>query len=86
VGKTALINKYIYDEFPPTSHDPTHQVNFKFEGYNGRLIVADGFTHEDFDKPEKVRQVHDANVVGIVYDVTDFNTFSNLKYKFDKLL
>jgi Ras-related protein Rab-6A len=81
VGKTSIINQYIYDS-SPTDHQPTVGVDFvaktvKLDKRTVRLQLWDTAGQEKFHAliPSYLRA---ASVVILVYDITSRDSFENL--------
>ena len=82
VGKTSLLLKYI-DNYFPESHLATIGVEFKTKdveckGYKIHLQLWDTAGQERFRSITK-SYFRNANGVIFVYDITNKNTFKNLK-------
>ena len=82
VGKTSILLKYT-DNFFPESHLATIGVEFKtkeveYNGYNIELQVWDTAGQERFKSITK-SFFRNANGIIFVYDITQKNTFKNVK-------
>ena len=82
VGKTSMLLKYT-DNFFPESHLATIGVEFKtkeveYNGYNIELQVWDTAGQERFKSITK-SFFRNANGIIFVYDITQKNTFKNVK-------
>ena len=82
VGKTSIINRFIYGTFEAKDH-PTVGIDFtsktlQFENKTIRLQLWDTAGQERFRSliPSYIR---DSSVAIIVYDVTNRNSFTNLR-------
>ena len=89
VGKTSLINRYIYDKYDENvmaSISPyyvTKSVQYKNQGYTFYLWDTSG--NHDLRALTKVF-LKDVKIIVLVYDITVKNTFLELKYWLDFIL
>jgi Ras-related protein Rab-6A len=87
VGKTAIVNKYIYGSSPLSDHQPTVGIDFfskfiKIRGETVQLQLWDTAGQEKFHSliPSYLRN---ATVAIIVYDVTYRESFDRLDYWYE---
>ena len=82
VGKTSLLFRYIDGQFPE-KHLSTVGVEyrikiFQFRGFNIKLMIWDTAGQERFHSITN-NYFHNADGAFFVYDITNRNSFSNIK-------
>ena len=82
VGKTCIISRYIYNEFPenPNNIVVANYLEKKIQknNVNIKLDIWNSIGNEKFQDFGKYFY-EDSNIICFVYDITDFESFNNIK-------
>lgn len=87
VGKTSIFNRYVYDEFGKTSMTIGAYFGMKqckVGDRNCNLAIWDTAGEEKFDSLTNF-YCRNATAALVVYDITNYETFSNLQRWVDKI-
>ena len=88
VGKTCIIYKYV-DNFLPSNYNSTIGIDckiklFEYKGYKMKLTIYDTAGQERFRTIIK-NYFHNCDGIFLVFDLTNKNSFNNLKSWIDEI-
>ncbi|XP_055693416.1 ras-related protein Rap-1b [Lutzomyia longipalpis] len=87
VGKSSLINQFLYNKYTPKykrTVEEMHQGNFSVAGVGLTLDILDTSGANEFPAMRAL-SIQSADAFILVYDVTDANTFCELKLLRDQI-
>ena len=81
VGKTSIINRFKNNEYSGT-YEPTLGLDFQtksimIDNINVKLLLYDTAGQEKF-RPLIPLYTKEANIIFLIYDITNYNSFSNI--------
>ncbi len=81
VGKTSIINRFKNNEYSGT-YEPTLGLDFQtksimIDNVNVKLLLYDTAGQEKF-RPLIPLYTKEANIIFLIYDITNYNSFSNI--------